>query len=83
MSKIDKLKQMTEEERKKYLKECVDYVFRNFEKSKPQERRIVAYSYCKGINGARDYGTNMKGLCGHPECDNCRRFGELLLPKGK
>lgn len=72
---------ITKEERKKHIEEVVNYVFDGVEKNKPKERRIVAYSYCKGINGVRNYGTDMEGLCGHPECDNCRSFDKLLQEK--
>lgn len=66
--------------------------------SEPKERFIVLKGYCKGINGAKNYGSIMDNLCGHPECYHCRAFekafkeaaedwanktlGKLLTPEG-
>ena len=65
-----------EEKNKDHIKEAIDYVFRDFKPKK--ERFIKLVSYCKGIDGAREYGTNMEGLCDHPECNQCRSFEKIL-----
>lgn len=55
------------------LREAIDYVF-NQKRVEKQERQFKLMSYCKGIDGPKEYGTNMTGLCDHPECVQCRNF---------
>lgn len=58
---------------REYIKKLVEDVFKNTKPLK-SERFLKLMSYCRGIDGARDYGANMESLCDHPECVQCRNF---------
>lgn len=43
-----------------------------------EKRTLILKAYCKGINGPKDYGTNMDALCSDECCGNCRRHERLF-----
>ena len=59
---------------KDMIKEAVEYVFKE-SRPEPKERFIKIMSYCRGIDGPKNYGTSFEfNLCNDPECNSCRRF---------
>ena len=67
---------------REHIKKAAEYIFNGSDTSPPKERKIKFYSYCKGINGPRSYGTGLSlNLCDHPECVNCRNIKMHLKKK--
>lgn len=62
---------------KKEIREAVEDVFKNI-KPLETERKMKLVSYCKGVNGAKEYSGSFFNLCSHPECNNCRKFESMF-----
>ena len=56
---------------KEYIKEVVEYVFREPPK-KVSERVVKFTTYCKGRNGPMCFSSEEWSPCNHPDCFTCR-----------
>ena len=61
-----------------HVKKAAEYVFKSFD-DRSKQRVIKFYSYCRGIDGPKNYGTDATmDLCDHPECNNCRNLKSIF-----